>query len=66
MASDPHDQNPPSERAFVLGAELFEEISAVEGIELSEPMRRRAREADRLRLSAEEQIERIKQAYLRD
>jgi hypothetical protein len=40
-------------KGFVLGRERFAKISAVEGIELSGPMKKRIRESDRKRLSAE-------------
>ncbi|ABD06690.1 conserved hypothetical protein [Rhodopseudomonas palustris HaA2] len=63
MASDDHDQKPPAEQGFVLGAEHFEKISAVEGIELSDAMHRRAKESERLGHSAEERIAHIKRAY---
>ena len=56
-------QRPHAERDFILGAERFEKISAVEGIEPSDEMRRRAKEAERLKLSPEERIEQIKRAY---
>ena len=38
---------------FVLGRDRFAKISAVEGIELSDAMKKRVRDADRKGLSAE-------------
>ncbi|MCP9630655.1 hypothetical protein NML43_26485 [Rhodopseudomonas palustris] len=63
MASDTRSTKRPAEEGFLLGAELFEQISAVEGIELSDEMRARAKKAARLGLSIEPRLEEIKKAY---
>jgi hypothetical protein len=63
MASDTRSTKPPAEEGFLLGAELFEKISAVEGIELTDDMLRRARESERLKLSPDERRECIKAVY---
>jgi hypothetical protein len=47
----------------VLGRERFAKISAVEGIELTPPMRQRATEFDRRQLSAEQRRRSIIRAY---
>jgi len=63
MASDNRDRSQTAARGFLLGAERFAKISAVEGIELSDEMQARAREAARLGLSSEQRLEEIKKAY---
>lgn len=63
MASDTSSTKRPAEEGFLLGAELFEKISAVEGIELTDDMLRRAKESERLKLSPDERRERIKAVY---
>jgi hypothetical protein len=63
MASDNRDRKQPAARGFVLGAERFAKISAVEGIELSKEMRERAEDAARRGLSAEQRLEEIKEVY---
>ncbi|MFT0878470.1 hypothetical protein VRZ08_18015 [Rhodopseudomonas sp. G2_2311] len=63
MSEDNRHREQTAQREFLIGAERFEKISAVEGIVLSDEMRRRADEAKRLGLSAEQRIERIKDVY---
>ncbi|ACF02555.1 hypothetical protein I8G32_03656 [Rhodopseudomonas palustris] len=63
MSEDNRYRDQAAQQEFLLGAERFEKISAVEGIILSDEMRRRADEARRLGLSAEQRIERIKEVY---
>lgn len=63
MSEDNRDREQTAQQEFLIGAERFEKISAVEGIVLSDEMRRRADEAKRLGLSAEQRIERIKDVY---
>jgi hypothetical protein len=63
MASDRRDAKQKGGEGFLLGAERFAKISAVEGIELTSEMRQRAQEAERLGLSPEQRLERIKSAY---
>ena len=63
MSEDNRHREQTAQQEFIIGAERFEKISAVEGIVLSDEMRRRADEAKRLGLSAEQRIERIKDVY---
>ncbi|AVT82460.1 hypothetical protein [Rhodopseudomonas palustris] len=63
MSEDNRHREQTAQQEFLIGAERFEKISAVEGIVLSDEMRRRADEAKRLGLSAEQRIERIKDVY---
>ncbi|MCD0416307.1 hypothetical protein LOC51_03700 [Rubrivivax sp. JA1024] len=63
MTEDNRHRDQTAEQGFLLGAERFEKISAVEGIVLSDDMKHRADEAKRLGLSAEQRIERIKEVY---
>jgi hypothetical protein len=50
-------------KAFVIGSDNFAKISAVEGIRLTPAMKKRASEAERQGLSAEEYRETIIRAY---
>ncbi|NEW96983.1 hypothetical protein [Rhodopseudomonas sp. BR0G17] len=63
MSEDNRPREQTAQQEFLIGAERFEKISAVEGIVLSDEMKRRADEAKRLGLSAEQRIERIKDVY---
>lgn len=63
MSEDNRHREQTVQQEFLIGAERFEKISAVEGIVLSDEMKRRADEAKRLGLSAEQRIERIKDVY---
>ncbi|MFT3941485.1 hypothetical protein [Rhodopseudomonas sp.] len=63
MSEDNRHREQTAQQEFLIGAERFEKISAVEGIVLSDEMKRRADEAKRLGLSAEQRIERIKDVY---
>ncbi len=63
MSEDNRHREQTAQQEFLIGAERFEKISAVEGIVLSDEMKRRADEAKRLGLSAEQRIERIKDLY---
>jgi hypothetical protein len=49
--------------AFVIGHERFAKISAVEGISLTDAMKQRAEQADRLSLSDEQRREAIIEAH---
>jgi hypothetical protein len=51
---------------FVVGRARFAKISAVEGIELTEVMEKRASEADRKGLTAEEYRRTIVRSYRKD
>ena len=63
MSEEHRHRDQTAQQEFLIGAERFEKISAVEGIVLSDEMKRRADEAKRLGLSAEQRIERIKDVY---
>jgi hypothetical protein len=61
---------PPSRKrttgGMILGRERFAKISAVEGIELTASMKKRAADFDRRGLSGEERRRSITRAYLKD
>jgi hypothetical protein len=64
------NQKPTSKKAgnsgFVLGRERFAKISAVEGIKLSDSMKKRISESDRKGLSAEARRAAIIRAHSKD
>jgi hypothetical protein len=64
------DQKPTSRKTgnsgFVLGRERFAKISAVEGIKLSDSMKKRISESDRKGLSAEARRAAIIRAHSKD
>ena len=51
---------------FVIGRERFSKISAVEGIKISDAMKKRIGDSDRKGLSAEQRREAIIQAHRKD
>ena len=57
------DAKAGKEGGFVIGRDSFGKISAVEGIRLTPAMKKRASEAERKGLSAEEYRETIVRAY---
>lgn len=63
MSEDNRHREQTAQQEFLIGAERFEKISAVEGIELSDEMRTRAKKAARLGLSIEQRLEEIKEAH---
>lgn len=61
--ASPPNRGRTADSGTVIGRERFAKISAVEGIELTLPMKRRAAEFDRRRLSPEQRIRAIVAAH---
>jgi hypothetical protein len=60
----PHKLGRSAKSGMIIGRERFAKISAVEGIRLTAPMKKRQAEFDRRGLSGDERRRRIRQAYL--
>ena len=63
MPKPKHPGTKVKKKDFVIGRAGFGKISAVEGIELTPTMKKRALEAERKGLSAEEYREKIVRSY---
>lgn len=63
MVKQKHSSGKVANKGFVVGAAGFAKISAVEGIRLKPAMKKRALEADRKGLSAEETRRAIIRSY---
>ena len=63
MSKPKHPGTTVKKKGFVIGRAGFGKISAVEGIELTPTMKKRALEAERKGLSAEEYREKIVRSY---